>query len=169
MLKLTFFCPCSFLIFISFCRCSSFHFQAASPCHRHSSLPFQARVGLHQLWALPWLLLIAFAFSSTASATILSEHFLPTGVFYLALLQRYFWFNLRSSLKFAGLHTDLRNSGPAPLLVWITVIHNLHIQNNSVLSSTIYYHELLVVKSLVYMLLTCFELFSLVQSICKDY
>ena len=69
-----------------------------------------------------------------------------------------------SSLKFAGLHTDLRNSGPAPLLVWITVIHNLHIQNNSVLSSTIYYHELLVVKSLVYMLLTCFELFSLVQS-----
>ena len=69
-----------------------------------------------------------------------------------------------SSLKFAGLHTDPRNTDPAHLFVWFTVIHNLHIQKNSFLNSTIYYHELLVVKSLVYMLLTRFELFSLVQS-----
>ena len=32
-----------------------------------------------------------------------------------------------------------------------------------------YNHELLVVKNLVYLLLTRFEFFSLVQSICKDY
>ena len=50
------------------------------------------------------------------------------------------------SLKFAGLHTDPQNTDPAHLFVWFTVIHNLHIQNNSVLNSTIYYHELLVVK-----------------------
>ena len=43
-----------------------------------------------------------------------------------------------SSLKFAGLHTDPRNTGLAHLFVWFTVIHNLHIQNDSYLSSTIY-------------------------------
>ena len=65
---------------------SSFDFQATLPCHRHSTLASQTREGLHQLWALPRLLLIAFSFSSTASATVLSGHFLPTGVFYLTLL-----------------------------------------------------------------------------------
>ena len=43
-----------------------------------------------------------------------------------------------SSLKFPGLHTDPRNTDPAHLFVWITVIHNLHIQNDSFLNSTIY-------------------------------
>ena len=43
-----------------------------------------------------------------------------------------------SSLKFAGLHTDPRNTDPAHLFVWFTVIHKLHIQNDSVLNSTIY-------------------------------
>ena len=62
------------------------YFQATLPCHRHSTLASQAREGIHQLWALPRLLLIAFSFSSTASATVLSGHFLPTGVFYLTLL-----------------------------------------------------------------------------------
>ena len=72
-----FLCCCSFLMRIFICRCSSFccclffiHFQATLPCHRHSTLASQAREGLQQLWALPQLLLIAFSFSSTASATV---------------------------------------------------------------------------------------------------
>ena len=36
-----------------------------------------------------------------------------------------------SSLKFAELHTDPRNTDPAHLFVWFRVIHNLHIQNDS--------------------------------------
>ena len=67
----------SLLFFIHWCFCIS-----------------EAREGLHQLWALPWLLSIAFAFPSTASTTVLNEHFLPTDVFYLTLLPRYFWLNL---------------------------------------------------------------------------
>ena len=43
-----------------------------------------------------------------------------------------------SSLKFAGLHTDLQNTDPGHLFVWFTVLHKLHIQNDSYLSSTIY-------------------------------
>ena len=62
------------------------HFQATLSCHRHSNLASKAREGLHQFWALPWVLLIAFSFSSTGSATVLSGHFLPVGVFYLTLL-----------------------------------------------------------------------------------
>ena len=95
-----------------------------------------------------------FRYLLTASATAMRGHFLPTGGFYFALIHGYF--NLRlsrlplgagsSSLKFAGLHTDPWNTDPAHLFVWFTVIHNLHIQNDSVLNSTIYYHELLVVK-----------------------
>ena len=51
-----------------------------------------------------------------------------------------------SSLKFSGLHIDTQNTDPAHLFVWFTVIHNLHTQNNSLLNSTMYYHELLVGK-----------------------
>ena len=76
------------------------YFQATLPCHQHSTLASQTREGLHQLWALPWLLSIAFSFSSTARATVLSGHFLPTSVFYLTLLPNIFgtfltfWYNL---------------------------------------------------------------------------
>ena len=43
-----------------------------------------------------------------------------------------------SFLTFAGLHTDPQNTGPVHPFVWLTVIHSLHIQNDSVLNSTIY-------------------------------
>ena len=76
---------------------SSFDFQATLPCHRHYTLASQTRESLHQLWALPRLLSIAFSFSSTTSAAILSGDFLSTCVFYLTLLpnifgtSRHFW------------------------------------------------------------------------------
>ena len=41
-------------------------------------------------------------------------------------------------------------------------------KKNSFLNCTKHYHELLVVKNLVYLALARLELFSLVQSICKD-
>ena len=82
------------LVVISFlssiCCCSSFGFQATLPCHQHSTLASQTYEGLDQLWALPQLLLIAFSFLSTSSATVLSEHFLATGIFYLTLLRDIF-------------------------------------------------------------------------------
>ena len=45
------------------------HFWATFPCHRHSTLASQAREGLHQPWALHWLLSVALllpVFSITA-------------------------------------------------------------------------------------------------------
>ena len=82
-----------------------------------------------------------FRYLSTANATVLSGHFLPTGVFYLTLLPNIFgtfltfWHNLLLSrfhwepavtfLKVAGLHTDPRNTDPAHLFVWFTIIHIL--------------------------------------------
>ena len=133
-------CWLSFLVFISFsylhfvvlCRFSSFDFQATLPYHRHSTLASQTSEGLHQLLALPRLLLITFSFSSTASAMVLSGHFLlmrflpyvPSPTFYPAFIKLSLGAG-SSSLKFAGLHTDLRNTDPAHLFVWFTVIHNL--------------------------------------------
>ena len=89
-----------------------------------------------------------FRYLLAVSATVLSGHFLPTGAFYLTLLYQHFKPAFikaspgdgSSFLKFAELHTD------PDLFVWFTVIHNLYIQNDSALNSTIYYHELLVVK-----------------------
>ena len=120
---------------------SLFDFQATLPCHWHSTLVSQTRQGLHQLWALPQLQLIAFSFSSTASATVLSGHFLLTVVFYFTslsdifgtfptfwhnlLLSRFYWEPVVTFLEVAGLHTDPRNTNPAHLFVWFTVIHNL--------------------------------------------
>ena len=51
-----------------------------------------------------------------------------------------------SSLKFSGLYPDPQNTNPTHLFVWFTAIHNLHIQKNSFLHCTKYYHELFVVK-----------------------
>ena len=87
---LTLWCWLSFHFWSSFCCCSWLRFQATLPCHWHSTLASQECEGLHQLWALPWLLLTDFSFSSTASATVLSGHFLPTGVFYLTFLPNIF-------------------------------------------------------------------------------
>ena len=67
------------------------HFRATSPCHRHSNLVSQSCEGLYHLWALPSLLWIAFAFSSTISVTVLSGHFLATVAFYYAPLLWHFW------------------------------------------------------------------------------
>ena len=132
------------------------YFQVTLPCFRYSTLSSQVREGLHQLWALPWLLLIAFAFSSTAGDMVLSRHFLPTGVFLPCAPSPTFLTQpaiikaslgaRSSSLMFSGLHADPRNTDPVHLFVWFTAIHNLHTQKNLFLNSTKYYHELLVVK-----------------------
>ena len=112
---------------------SLFDFQATLPYHQHSTLASQIRQGLSsaELWAL----------ARSASATVLSEHFLPTGLFYLTLLldifgtfptfwhnpllSRFHWKRAATFLKVAGLHTDPRNTDQAHLLVWFTVIHNI--------------------------------------------
>ena len=75
-------------------------FQATFPYHRHSTLASRTREGLHQLWPLPWLFSVALVlprFFVTVLPRALRfwvSIFLPTGVFYLALLPRYFWYVL---------------------------------------------------------------------------
>ena len=88
-------CWLLFLIHCCFCDvacCLFLRFWTTFPCHRHSTLASQAREGFCQLWALPWLLSIALLFRHIfiASATVLSGHFLPTGVFFLTLLPHIF-------------------------------------------------------------------------------
>ena len=179
----------------SFCCCySSFHcflcdvdlliaFQFHPSPFRGLSLDFYTHFILSAQPIAEWFATLSFptfprsSFRSfIASAIVLSWHFLPTGVFYLMLLDQELSAFIKASLeadsfslKFSGLHTDFRNTNLAHPFVWFTVMHNLHIQNDSFLNSTKHHHELLVVKSLVYMLLNRLELFLLVQSICKDY
>ena len=129
----SFCCCCSSFAAFDFVVVSSFDFQATWPCHWHSTLASQTREGLHQLWALPQLLLIAFSFSSTGSAMVLSGYFLLMGVFYLTLLPNilaqpafikvslgagsYFFKSCRASYWYSK-----QRPGPS---VWFTVIHNL--------------------------------------------
>ena len=169
------FCCCSSFLLLLFIHCVSMSFLTLPWTIRRVFPPtFYFQPSPSQSDSRHFLNLSEIFFHSfTASATVLSEYFLPTGLIYLALLHWHFTCAYQgflgacsSPLRFAGLHTDPRNTGPAHLFVWFTVIHNLHIQKNSFLNSVKYYHELLVVKGLVYMLLTRFELFSLVQSIC---
>ena len=81
----------SFVDVFHFVVASSFDFQATLPCHRHSTLASQACEDLHQLWSLPQLLLIAFSFSSTASATVLSGHFFTHWRFLPYAPSQHFW------------------------------------------------------------------------------
>ena len=79
--------PRRFLWCSSLCFCSSFCFY--SSCHFRATLWWSATLvslaceGLHQLWALPRLLLIVFSFSSTASATVWLGIFYPLTFFTL--------------------------------------------------------------------------------------
>ena len=91
-------------------------------------------------------------------ATVLSGHFLPTGIFYLTLLPDIFGttcFMKASlgagsySLKFVGLHTDPQNTNLAHLFVWFTVIHYLIYILNFYLYMSILQKFLLVVKILI--------------------
>ena len=82
-----------------------------------------------------------FRYLLNASTTVLSGHFLLTGIFYLMLipdifgtfltflnnllLSRFPWELPVTFLKVAGLHIDPRNTDPAHLFVWFAVIHNL--------------------------------------------
>ena len=164
----------SLLFFIHFC--SSFvilHFQATLPCERHSTLVTQARKDLHQLWTLPWLLSIAFAFHLPRALRFSVGIFYPQTFFTFRSFPNIFnstcfYQGLPGSRQFflevVGLHTDPQNTDPAHLFIWFTAIHDFDDQKNSFLNSTKYYHDLLVVQNLVYLLLTRFELFSLVQS-----
>ena len=141
---------CEFL----WCRLQLFIHFCSSFCFCSSSFIFV-------LHLLMFFIHICFLTSSLTPFRGLSAgfytHFILSaqpiaGVFYCsftdilpAIIKASLWAG-SSSLKFPGFHTDPRNTDPAHLFVWFTVIHNLHIQNDSVLNSTIYYHELLVVK-----------------------
>ena len=150
------------------------HFRAIFPCHRHSTLASQTREDLHQFYHGYFKLLLLFRLPRVLRFWV--GNFYPQAFFTLRSFPTFLTqpaFIKASlgagsfSLKFAGLHADLRNTDPAHLFVWFTAIHNLDVQKNSFLNRTKYYHELLVIKSLVYLLLTHFELFSL--ALCKDY
>ena len=106
----------------------------------------------------------------------LSGHFLPTGIFYLTLLQRHFNLYLSKFLRGqAGLPSGLQgfilssNHRPGPSAC---LIHNNAQSTYSERLSFKFYHILWWIacgESLIYLLLTCLEPFSLVQSICKNY
>ena len=104
-----------------------------------------------------------FCYSFTASATVLTGRFLPTGVFYPCRSFRTFLTQpafsktsleaRSSSLKFAGLHADPRNTDPVYQFVWVTTIHKRGIVVGSI-------YGLLLAGSVKHPLLTRFELFS---------
>ena len=80
-----------------------------------------------------------------ASATALSGHFYPQAFLTLRSFTDILIYVYRnslgagsSSLKFSGIYTDPRNTATVHLFARFTVIHKLHIQNDSVLNSTIY-------------------------------
>ena len=123
----------SFCCFCSFCCCCSSH------CFSTSSLTFPWTIPrfLHPFYtfspahrrAIRDTFILSFPRSSlhsfTASATVLSGHFLLTDVFYLTLLHRHFTCVYQclslgagsSSLKFAVLHTEPRNTDVIHLFV----------------------------------------------------
>ena len=127
------------------------HFQATLPCHRHSTLASQTREDLHQLWALPWPLLVAFASSSTTSATVLSGHFLPTGVYQGLLWTRQFFLEVCRTSCWSSKHR------PSP---FVCLIHcNLQSSYSEEFIFKLYQILSWVTcgKSLVYLLLTRFD------------
>ena len=148
-------CCSSFHFCSSFCCCCSSH------CFSTSSLTFPWNIAgfLHTFYtfspahrrAIRDSFILSIPRSSfhsfTASATVLSGHFLPTGVFYLTLLHRHFTYvyqgiagSRQLFFEFCSVScwSSKHRLGPS-----VCFKFNLF---GSVLNSTKYYHELLVVK-----------------------
>ena len=112
------------------------HFYTFSPAHRRvirDSFSFQPfRYLLAERYGLEWAFFRLQAFftlrSFTHILTWIYQGFPGGWQFFLEVCRASYW---------------SRNTDPAHLLVWFTVIQHLRIQNNSVLNSTIYWHELL--------------------------
>ena len=157
MLVVIFSCWCS-----SFCCCSSIAFR-----HHPSPICVLSPEFLHPILYLEpttsqsdsrhFHLLNRFVLAT--SATALSGHFLPTGIFYLTLFPNIFGTTCFyqglpgsrqfSSLKFARFHIDFQNTDPAHLFVWFTVIHNPLYILNLYLCMSMLQKFLLVVKTLI--------------------
>ena len=144
------FCCCIFICqCFSFCCCSFHCFSTSS-----LTLPWTIARFLHPFYTL------SSAYHRVICNTFIFNH----PVFFLLRVVR-FWVSIfypqalftlpsftdilpafikaslgagSSFLTLAGLHTDPQNTGPVHPLVWFTVVHSLHIQNDSVLNSTIY-------------------------------
>ena len=114
-----------------------------------------------------------FCYLLTASATVLSGHFLPTGVFYLTLLPDIFgttcfYQGLPGSQQFflevcrASYWSSKHRPGPS-----VCLIHSNPQTSYSERFSFKFYHILAWIacgEGLIHQLFTCFKLFSLVQS-----
>ena len=153
----------------SFCCCSSFLLSFFIHCFSTSSLTLS--------WTIAGFLHPFYTFSPAHRRvirdTFIFNHsviFLPRALrFWVGIFYPQAFFTLRSfptflaqpafikaslgasssSLKFAGLHTDPRNTDPAHLFVWFTVIHNLLYILNLYLYMSILQKFLLVVKTLI--------------------
>ena len=123
----------------TFLDCSGIQFFYSFPFSQHSQLghlwlptPHGAvPVWLTGRYGTPSVTSYFPPSSVTVSATDLREHFLLTGVFYLALFPAVFKTSLgagSSTSRLAGLHADFRNIAPALLLVWIKAIHKRFIR-----------------------------------------
>ena len=72
------------VVVVAFPHWRFLRFRATLPCHRHSTLACDDVKASNGSELYP-------GYSFTASATVLSGDILPKGVFYLTLLDRYFW------------------------------------------------------------------------------
>ena len=168
-------CWLSFHFWSSFCYCSSF----VNVLHSHFLFDIITFRGLSPGFYTHLILSvqpIAEWFATLSFSAILFVIFLPralwfwVGIFYpqafftlrsfptfLAfptfwhnlLLSRFHWELAVTFLKVAGLHTDPRNTDPAHLFVWLTVIHNLLYNLDLYLYMSILQKLLLVVKTLM--------------------
>ena len=147
------FCCCyssftSFVDVFHFAVVSSFYFQATLPCHRHSTSS--------ELY--PDYFRLPFLFHLLRALRFWQGIFYPQTFFTLRsfltfwrnlLLSRFHWEPAVTFLKVAGLHTDPRNTDPAHLFVWFTVIHNLLYILTLYSCISILQKLLLVVKTLI--------------------
>ena len=148
----------SFVDVFHFVVVSSFDFQATLPFHHHSTLASQTHEAstsselypdyfwLPFLFHLPRALRfwVGFFYSQAFFTLCFFPTFLAQPGFIKAFLGAGSY-----SLKFAGLHTDPRNTDLAHLFVWFTVIHNLLYILNLYLYMSILQKFLLVVKTLI--------------------
>ena len=89
-------------------------FRASVPCYRHSTLVSQAREGLHQLWALPWLLSVALLLPGFFLRVLRRALRFWAGVFYP---QAFFCLELLPHILARFCDSDVGRNTPSRILV----------------------------------------------------
>ena len=160
------------LLLLFFPNWGFLRFRATFPCHRHSTPASQAHKGLHRLWALPWLLSVAFLFARLFPTQLYRERY---GFEWAFFTHRRFLPYAPSPSFLEQFVTQMRAGTPHPGFFPVSALAGLSLPADTWTWTT----HIVVIRPSIYQLrqwatkyrvkIELLNMFHLFKVMCKDY